>query len=289
MDLRLNGHDLSGIAFSTLKGNFTFTVLAGRQPAADDEILLGTKTMAVLHAHIGSTLSGIAENEQARPVTMRVVGRGVLPPGNAAGRLGQGAVVTRAGLLRLAGGTARSPYVIAARFRPGTHRRAALASLDHGLTSVDHQFVLRDTAVPTDLVNFGRIQRLPLIVGAVLALLASLTLVHLLVSSIRRRRRDLAILKTLGFVRSQISRAVAWQSTTVVVVAIVLALPLGTAAGRLAWRLVADQLGIAGDVVTPRLALLLVVPATLVLANVVALIPAAVASRTGPASALRAE
>jgi ABC-type lipoprotein release transport system permease subunit len=34
---------------------------------------------------------------------------------------------------------------------------------------------------------------------------------HALVTSVRRRRRDLAILKTLGFVRSQVSRLFAMK------------------------------------------------------------------------------
>ena len=44
--------------------------------------------------------------------------------------------------------------------------------------------------------------------------LAVAALGHTLVSSIRRRRRDLATLKTLGFTRGQVSATVAWQATT---------------------------------------------------------------------------
>ena len=64
------------------------------------------------------------------------------------------------------------------------------------------------------LVRLGRIQNLPLILGLVLAVMALLTVAHLLATSIRRRRRDLAILKTLGFAHGDVGRTVAWQATT---------------------------------------------------------------------------
>ena len=43
---------------------------------------------------------------------------------------------------------------------------------------------------------------------------------HGLVSAVHRRRRDLALLKTLGFRRAQISATIAWQATTVAAAAI---------------------------------------------------------------------
>lgn len=60
--------------------------------------------------------------------------------------------------------------------------------------------------LPTDFANFGRAQRQPLIMGVVLSTLAGLTLVHALVMATRARRRELAVLKTLGFVRRQVAR-----------------------------------------------------------------------------------
>jgi ABC-type lipoprotein release transport system permease subunit len=85
---------------------------------------------------------------------------------------------------------------------------------------------------PTDVQNLGRVGSLPDVLAGLLALLAASALAHLLVTSIRQRRRDLAVLKTLGFVRSQVSAAVAWQATTVAVVALAVGMPLGFALGR---------------------------------------------------------
>jgi len=54
---------------------------------------------------------------------------------------------------------------------------------------------------PADPVNFGQTQGLPLLLGLSLAVLALLTIAHLLLTSARRRRRDLAVLRALGFTR----------------------------------------------------------------------------------------
>ena len=84
-------------------------------------------------------------------------------------------------------------------------------------------------------------------------------------------------------------RTVAWQATTLAVVTLVAAVPLGVAAGRTAWRLFAEQLGVVPDVSTPVALLALVVPATILLANVMSVGPAVTAMRTHPASVLREE
>ena len=55
----------------------------------------------------------------------------------------------------------------------------------------------------------------------------------MLLSSLNRRRREMGLLKSLGFVRRQIALSVTWQTTTVAMIGIVLGVPLGIAAGRL--------------------------------------------------------
>ena len=66
-------------------------------------------------------------------------------------------------------------------------------------------------------------------------------------------------------------------------------LPLGVAAGRATWLAFANQLGVAEDVRTPMVAILLAVPVTVVMANLIATIPALSAARTRPALVLRTE
>ena len=81
----------------------------------------------------------------------------------------------------------------------------------------------------------------------------------------------------------------AWQGTAFAVVALALGLPLGLAAGRWLWRAIADQLGIVPAPRLPILAVLVMFPAVLVVANVAAVVPGWLAARVRPADVLRSE
>jgi ABC-type lipoprotein release transport system permease subunit len=141
----------------------------------------------------------------------------------------------------------------------------------------------------TAVESLGGAQRVPLALSGLLALAAIGTLVHTLVTSIRRRRRDLAILKTLGFVRCQVSATVAWQATTLATISLVIGLPVGVAVGRWAWTLFANAVGVLPAPVVDLPPLLFAIPVTLLLANLVALIPGRLAAATQPAVVLRSE
>jgi ABC-type lipoprotein release transport system permease subunit len=125
--------------------------------------------------------------------------------------------------------------------------------------------------------------------AALLAGLALLAAGNALVTGVRRRRHDLALLKTLGFNRSQVRATVAWQATTLATIGLVVGIPGGVIVGRIAWGLVADGLGVATTVAIPTLALLVTVLGALVLVNLIAYFPARSAARTRPAVALRTE
>ncbi len=121
------------------------------------------------------------------------------------------------------------------------------------------------------------------------AVVALLTVGNTLVTSVRRRRREFAVMRTIGFVRRQVSASVAWQATIVAVVAAVIGLPTGFALGRIAWTLVTHRLGLRPDAVVPVALVLGVGVLAVVTANAVALVPGLLASRTAPASTLRSE
>ena len=140
---------------------------------------------------------------------------------------------------------------------------------------------------PVDLVNFGRVQYLPLLVGGLLAVLAIGTLVHLLVTSIRSRRSDLAILKVLGFVPRQLRRTIAWQANTIAALALVLGLPLGLIIGRWLWIAFTDQLGVETITATPWIAGVVLVLAVLIAVQLIAALPARSAARTNTSQAFR--
>jgi len=73
------------------------------------------------------------------------------------------------------------------------------------------------------------------------------------------------------------------------VVGLVIGVPLGVAAGRWTWGLVANQLGVRDQPVVPLLVVALVVAGSLLVANALASLPGVVAARTRPAEILRTE
>jgi len=131
--------------------------------------------------------------------------------------------------------------------------------------------------------------RTALLLALLLGLVAVATLAHTLLTSIRRRRRDLAVLKTLGFVRRQVAATVASQATALVGLALVMGVPLGVVLGRWAWVLFARQLGVLPEPTLSAVIVAATVPAALLAANLVATVPARTAARTRPALVLRSE
>src|SRR5205814_9707787 len=144
-------------------------------------------------------------------------------------------------------------------------------------------------AVPVEVQRLTQIDQLPWILAGLLGLLATVAVGHALVTSVRRRCRDLAVLKTLGFERVQVRATVAWQATTLAVIGLVVGIPLGVVVGKVIWGAVADNLGVSNAASVPVVVALVSLPAAVLLANVIAALPAGAAARTLPAAVLRSE
>jgi ABC-type antimicrobial peptide transport system permease subunit len=139
------------------------------------------------------------------------------------------------------------------------------------------------------LDRLGQVNWLPATLAALLAMLALLAVGHAIVTSVRRRRRELAVLKALGFDRRQTGATVVWQASTLATVGLIVGIPVGLIIGRLVWHRVADSLGVSTAPTIPKLALLLTVACALAAVNLIAFLPARAAARTRPAVALRSE
>lgn len=277
--LQIGSLRVDTLASEPVRGRIEPTIVDGTAPSRPSDIVLGTRTLRDLGAGVGSTVTVAAGD----PTTeMQVVGRGVFSEFSGASRLGEGAAVTLEGLRRLVPETA--PDLVLLRLAPTPDGRALLTELLE--TRPANVYV---PSKPTDLADLERAGAMPSIVAAIVTVMAVATLAHTLLTSVRRRGRDLAVLKVLGFVRSQVSATVAWQSSVVAVVAVAVGLPLGVAAGRGAWHLFAGQLGVPPETATPVLSVAVLAAATLLLATVVAAVPARVAARTEPSAVLRSE
>jgi hypothetical protein len=214
-------------------------------------------------------------------------------PGEDKPSLGEGAVVTRSALRELGPNFNRDSLIV--DFRDGTSRRESI----HTLRSARHiahlprgdegDFRANGVLRPSDILSYERVRSTPIALAILLAFLAAATVTHALVTSVRRRRRDLALLATLGFTRRQVSATVAWQATTVATVSLVVGIPLGIVLGRTGWNALADNLGTVSEPIIPVLAVLAAIPVVLGLVNLVAFVPGRMAARLRPAVVLRSE
>ena len=94
---------------------------------------------------------------------------------------------------------------------------------------------------------------------------------------------------TLGFTRRQVRATVLWQATTLVSIGLLAGVPIGFVVGNRLWHAVAARLGVSPATAVPLMAVLLTIPAALVLVDVMALITARRPTRRLPAVALAAE
>ena len=272
-------------------------VLSGHAMAGAGQVVLGPATLAALHKQVGDSVEVTARGTEAR--RLRIVGTATLPAIGIGGtthlEMGSEAVLD----YELIPPAARDLYMVApgpnailVRDRPGTNARAAFASLENIVTSLGLQSngaAVVGVQRPAEIINYGSLGATPNLLGAGLAAGAVAALGLTLLASVRRRRRDLALLKTLGFTRSQLAGAVAWQSTLAVVIGTALGIPLGIVLGRFLWDLFAGTINAVPAPIVPVAPMVLIALAALVLANLVAAVPGRVAARTPTALLLRAE
>ena len=286
--LAVNGQRVDGLVLQPVRGVIEPTVVKGRAPTAPGELMLGTKTLRRLHRNIGDEVEVRITAVRPNPVRFRIVASGVLPPTSDAGQLGDGAFLTYSSEERLAppGITIPPSSNAFVRFARGVDHTVGTASVAR---DAGPGYYVIPPPKPTDVVNFGRVESLPVLVAVLLGVLAVATLAHTLLTSIQRRRRDLAVLKTLGFLPAQVRGAVVWQASSFCALALLIGIPAGVLTGRWAWDALAHQLGTLPEAAVPPVALLLIVPTAIVVANAVAAWPAVLAGRVRPALALRTE
>jgi predicted lysophospholipase L1 biosynthesis ABC-type transport system permease subunit len=114
----------------------------------------------------------------------------------------------------------------------------------------DPTCVLTDSR-PDEIDGYRNARGLPAAIGAVLVLLLVATLTHVLVSTMRRRAADLAVLRALGASSRNLVATLRWQALVLTGSAILIGLPLGLIASRVAWKWFSSSLGIAPGTVTP--------------------------------------
>jgi FtsX-like permease family len=283
-DLRLvpvtiGGRSLSMFALSPIGGGITPVSITGHEPRADDEIALAPLTAQQLGVQPGQTV----EVKGERTLSLRVSGVTFVPAFSHS-EYGDGAWVTGDTFSLLYPSGFSKFHGFAIRFRPGTDVPSAINTIaaDTGLT-VDPGLP------PADVVHLRTVRSLPSLMGIFLALLAIGAVGHALVTTVHRRAHDMAVLRVLGLTGPQVRATVAWQATALAVVGLLFGIPLGLALGRTLWRVVAERTPVQYVPPLALLAVLVVVPMSVLIVNVLAAYPGHRAARQRISTALRAE
>jgi hypothetical protein len=267
------------------------TIADGRAPLRPDEVVLGATSQRLARARIGDwiMLGGATGSHR-----YHLVGKAVFPrlapfPAAEPTGLGVGAGFSSEGLARLSG--PQDPSWVLVQFRRDPRgARQTLQSLDEELFHGDSSLgTVLGPQRPNDAASYEHLTRTPFVLALLLVILAVGSAAHVLITSVRRRRRDLAVLKTIGFTRRQVATAVFAQASTLIGVAVIVAVPVGVVLGRWLWAATAHWLGIPVSQPFPFVGLALVVIGAFALANLLAFVPGRLAARIRPAVALRSE
>jgi hypothetical protein len=295
--ISINKIVVGAIAGTAIRGQLLLSTVDGHLPNAKGQVGLGLTTMRQVGAHIGSIVHVTVSlpSGGSRTAPFRVVAQMSLPVLGNAVSLGNGAVFTLAGYEDAACPPGPKRATCRQEVAESTNggMLASVVPGPRGQAAIDHYFnkfrSLTALAItPTSLINFGEAVDFPLIFGAMLAVFGAATLLHLLVVSVSRRRREVGLLKVVGFVNGQIASTVAWQATTLALIGIVIGVPLGILVGQAIWHEFANNLGAVPVSVVPVALISVLVAGVLVVANLIAIGPALAATRSKPGELLRA-
>ena len=302
--LPIDGKVIPALGLRRDLGSIQPPTTAGQAMTGGNQVELGPVSLAALGKKIGDTVRiGVP------PYTRTVVITGTVTlPSFGVGAadhvsLGRGAMVPEATLLAAVGAGKPAatvnqsipvfPSAVAIKWAPGT-TAAQRAALIYRVTSANPDgtpggtYELR-SAMASAIINTEQLGGQPLALGLGLAAAAVLSLTLTVLGLVRRRRRELALLKAVGMTRGQIRAVIAWQTTLTLLIAVLIGGPLGIIGGRLAWRAFAGSLGVVPLVEVPLPALVGGLAVLIVVGNLLAALPATVAAQTRPGVGLRTE
>lgn len=268
-----------------------------------DQIELGTLTLQQLGKSVGDSVR-VGAGPTAR--TLKIVGTVTLPSIGVMlsdhVSLGRGAMMAESTLLSVLDlssvasendpeAISALPSTVALDLRPGTSANSVMGRLTAfaDMYGGSGDLYQEPRVLGAQIVNAGQMGSQPVVLAIALTAGVLISLTATVLAAARRRRRELALLKALGLTRRQMRNIVGVQTLVLLVIAIVIGVPVGIAAGHLLWTSFAASLGVVPVIVVPVLALGLGVVALLVAGTVLGTVPAAVAASTPTTLVLRAE
>ena len=132
------------------------------------------------------------------------------------------------------------------QFEDAADADAFAAELEATGAPVDRRYV------PTDVRSLGDVRQVPAAVGIAVVGFGLVAVAHALVLAVRRRRRDLGVLRALGMRPGEASAAVRWQALTIAAVAVPRRHPRSDwLRGRALWVAIARPIHVLLDVAVP--------------------------------------
>lgn len=297
--VNVDGSSVGMIAYRSVRGAPLLSAVKGQLPDADGQIGLGASTMRALHVSIGSRVMVTVPTADGsrRTMPLRVVSEISFPVLSGLTSLGTGAAATVGAYAEIACATGHARARCLAAPFTGPTSGGVLVSVvpgSRGSLAVSHYLseftnITAVPIVPNSLVNFGEAVNFPLIFGLLLALFGAATMLHLLVVSVSRRRRETGLLKALGFVKAQIAAAVVFQALTIAVIAIIVGMSLGIVLGTRVWSAFATNLGVVPLPVVQPWLMVALAGGVVVVGGLLSMLPALVAARSQTHDLLRAE
>ena len=162
--VEIGGHVIPAIGLTAGKGPLLSpTLLQGRPPRTDSEIVLGTSTLRQIGRHVGQT---VTVTVNGHPLRARIVGRAVFPNFGQGSftptDLGQGAETTAAvlKLKPITGGPPGFEFVLLS-FTPGPRRAANIAGFQRSMTgfcrTVQQSTCVVTSQRPNGVTNYASI------------------------------------------------------------------------------------------------------------------------------------
>jgi hypothetical protein len=293
-------------------------ILTGHGIDKKDQVVLGATTMALLHKKLGDTVIFTYGTPADAPVyvpptKLVIVGSATFPAVGYTSfvsdhtSMGIGALIP-VGVIPAAfkkvlhspDNNLNGPEMAFVRLKPGVSAAAGRANLQRVAAYANKVFAADPHGAgnfvtvlgvqrPAQIVNYRSIGSTPVILALGAAIGSIFALGLTLFASVRRRRRDLALLKALGFSQRQLAGSVAWQAAIIALFGVIIGIPIGILVGRELWVLFAKSLNAVPLATVPVETVVLTGLGALIFAVVVSAIPGRSAARTSTALVLRSE
>ena len=244
--LHINGQPVDTQIFDD-DGSIRPAIRRGRAPRALGEVALGARTLSALGLRIGDDVD-LSMAGDGPSVPGRVVGEVVLAsPWFISFAPGTGVATVASTFAALGAPDEVASQVIVVRYADGVDQLRTFNAVEEALGSYD----AFETSDRHGVVGLGQIRLVPVLLLLGLLALVAAAVAHVLLVSVAGHRRDIAVLRAMGFTSGQSGAAVAVHASVLALAACAIGIPLGVLLGRAAWNRIAEELSVVPRPMAP--------------------------------------